>query len=276
MSQDTPSSPHQLRILSLGAGVQSTTIALMAERGEIPSLDHAIFADTQSEPSAVYRHLDWLRPQLSFPVHIVTAGSLRQEIYDASAGKRGAWGRPPLFIVNPDGSDGMTRRQCTVDYKIDPIMRKVRELAGIARGARGPKSVVVEQVIGISLDEAHRMRDARFRWVRHEYPLVDRRMTRGACLAWLERHGYPRAPKSACTFCPYHYGAMWAEMKATDPESFADAVAIDAALRSGKHFMLRGTPYIHRQRIPLSEVDFSHVGKQPDLFGNECEGVCGV
>lgn len=265
-----------MRILSLGAGVQSTTIALMAEVGEIERVDHAIFADTQSEPSAVYRHLEWLMSVLSFPVHVVTHGSLQQEIFDASAGKRGAWGRPPLFIVNPDGSDGMTRRQCTVDYKIDPIMRKVRELVGVPPRSRGPKSVVVTQLMGISLDEAHRMRDARFRWIRHEYPLVDRRMTRGSCLAWLEARGYPRPPKSACTFCPYHSDAMWAEMKENDPESFASAVAVDTALRSGKHFMLRGQPFIHRRRIPLAEVDFSHITDQPNMFGNECGGVCGV
>lgn len=274
--RSTPAYERPLRILSLGAGVQSTTVALMAERGEIEPIDCAIFADTQSEPGPVYRHLAWLTSALSFPVHVVTHGSLKQEIFDASAGKRGAWGRPPLFIVNPDGSDGMTRRQCTVDYKIDPIMRKVREVSGVPPRSRGPKAVVVAQLMGISLDEAHRMRDARFRWIRHEYPLVDKRMTRVACLNWLSQRGYPEPPKSACTFCPYHSDAMWAEMKEHDPASFADAVAVDAALRSGKHFMLRGQPFIHRRRIPLADVDFEHITAQADLFGNECEGVCGV
>ena len=41
----------QLRVLSLGAGVQSTTLALMAAHGEIgPMPDCAIFADTGWEP----------------------------------------------------------------------------------------------------------------------------------------------------------------------------------------------------------------------------------
>lgn len=266
-----------LRILSLGAGVQSTTLALMAERGDIPPVSCAIFADTHAEPAAVYRHLDWLHSVLSFPVHVVSRGSLRQEILDASAGKKGAWGRPPLFIVNPNGSDGMTRRQCTGDYKIDPIMRKVRELAGVARRSPGPRHVVVEQLMGISLDEAHRMRDARFRWIRHEYPLVDLRMTRQACLRWLAERSYPTPPKSACTFCPFHSDAMWREMKDTDLESFEDAAAVDDALRSGHHFMLKGTPYLHRKRIPLREVDFTDPRSlNGDLFAEECEGVCGV
>lgn len=48
----------RLRILSLGAGVQSTTLALMAAHGEIGAMpDCAIFADTGWEPKAVYEHL---------------------------------------------------------------------------------------------------------------------------------------------------------------------------------------------------------------------------
>ena len=42
-----------LRVLSLGAGVQSTTLALMIEKGEIPMVDCAIFADTMGEPKKV-------------------------------------------------------------------------------------------------------------------------------------------------------------------------------------------------------------------------------
>lgn len=67
----------RLRVLSLGAGVQSTTLALMAAHGEIgPMPDCAIFADTGWEPAAVYEHLAWLRSPnvLPFPVHIISGG----------------------------------------------------------------------------------------------------------------------------------------------------------------------------------------------------------
>ena len=39
-----------LRILSLGAGVQSSVVLLMSIKGILPRLDAAIFADTQWEP----------------------------------------------------------------------------------------------------------------------------------------------------------------------------------------------------------------------------------
>ena len=68
-----------LRVLSLGAGVQSSVMALMAAKGELPMPDCAIFSDTQWEPKAVYEHLDWLEEQLPFPVHRVTNGSLRND-----------------------------------------------------------------------------------------------------------------------------------------------------------------------------------------------------
>ena len=40
--------------LSLGAGVQSSTLALMMEKGLAPKPDYAIFSDTQGEPKASY------------------------------------------------------------------------------------------------------------------------------------------------------------------------------------------------------------------------------
>lgn len=54
-AKDCAPSAIRLRALSLGAGVQSTTMALMAAHGEIqPMPDCAIFADTGWEPKAVY------------------------------------------------------------------------------------------------------------------------------------------------------------------------------------------------------------------------------
>ena len=98
----------QLRVLSLGAGVQSTTLALMAAHGEIgPVPDCAIFADTGWEPKAVYEHLAWLRSPnvLPFPVHIVSAGDLRADLISASRGER--WASIPAFTrtVTPAGSE---------------------------------------------------------------------------------------------------------------------------------------------------------------------------
>ena len=273
-----------LRVLSLGAGVQSTTLALMAVKGEIDPVDCAIFADTQSEPKSVYVHLERLRAALPYPVYVISKGSLHQELIDATEGRNGAWGRPPLYLRNPDGSKGMLRRQCTQDYKLDVIRRKVRELAGVKRGSPGPRRVIVEQLIGISIDEATRQRESRCRWIENSYPLVRRGITLAKCITKLEGWGWPSVPKSACTFCPYHSDAMWAEMKANDPESFADAMDIDNRLRSrGMLTVLKGEAYLHASRRPLASLNFKPQLARPNeqrfdfgIFGQECEGMCGV
>ena len=107
-------------------------------------------------------------------------------------------------------------------------------------------------------------------------------MTRGHCIDWLTKNVGRVAPKSACTFCPYRDDKAWLKMKRDDPESFADAVAVDAAIRmgvsKGRKALSTHQWYIHRTLQPLSVVDFSQrTGEnQIEMFGNECEGMCGV
>ena len=191
----------KLRVISLGAGVQSTTMALMAAHGEIgPMPDCAIFADTGAEPSGVYRHLDWLERELPFPVHRVSAGNLRDQIVGAASGKNRMDARPPFFTA----SGGMLNRQCTQDFKILPITRKVRELIGLERGSRGPNAPVVEQWIGISCDEAIRMKPSRLSFIQHRWPLIEKEMHRRHCLTWCAERQYPKPPQIGLHILPVH------------------------------------------------------------------------
>jgi hypothetical protein len=76
-----------LRILSLGAGVQSSTLALMIEHGEIPMVDAAIFADVKGEPKKVYEWLEYLKTKVtSYPIHVVTYRDLKQDLLDIANG----------------------------------------------------------------------------------------------------------------------------------------------------------------------------------------------
>jgi hypothetical protein len=115
-----------LRILSLGAGVQSSALALMIEKGEVPMVDAAIFADVKGEPKAVYEWLAYLKTQITkFPIHVVTWRNLKQDILDATKGEYKAF-PAPFFTKNVEtGKKGMLRRQCTADYKIKPVVQKL-------------------------------------------------------------------------------------------------------------------------------------------------------
>lgn len=259
------------RILSLGAGVQSSTLALMMARGEVEPVECAIFADTGAEPGSVYRWLDWLEAQLPFPVHRVSRGNLRDAVL-ARAAKQKAKANPPFFTES-----GMLPRQCTEDYKLVPIQRKLRELCGLVPRQRAPNEVLAEVVIGISFDEALRQKPSRLDYIRHVFPLVERRLTRWHCLEWMQARGYPAPPKSACTFCPYRSDEGWQTMKREDPAAFADAVAVDEAIRDG-FSRTRQKLYVHRSLRPLAEADLRTAAEfgQVDAFGNECAGMCGV
>lgn len=259
-----------MRVLSLGAGVQSSTLLLMACEGEIEKPDCAIFADTGWEPKAVYEWLEWLEKRAAeagIPVYRVTAGDLRADALNNIKG----FASIPVYTRNKQGKPSQVKRQCTRDYKIRPIRRKVRELMETAG------QTTVEQWMGISLDEATRMRTSDVKYITYRYPLIDRRMTRHDCTLWLERHGYPRPPKSSCVACPFHDDRWWHDLKANSPEEWADAVAFDEAIRRGKT-RIDEDAFVHRSLKPLAEVDLSTPEDrgQASLWDAECTGHCGV
>ena len=72
---------HSLTVISLGGGVQSSVMALMASQGAFDAIpDCAIFADTHWEPPSLYTHLDWLAERLGFPVYVVDNGRSLREV----------------------------------------------------------------------------------------------------------------------------------------------------------------------------------------------------
>lgn len=263
---------RQLRVLSLGAGVQSTTMCLLAAHGEIEPPDAAIFADTMWEPRAVYDHLAWLRSQpLPFPIHIVSAGDIRENIRTRQNTTGGKYSSIPWHLVKPNGATGIGRRQCSNEYKLEPIAKEIRRLLGVGQHGYIPKGAV-EVLIGISKDEAHRMREARQAYMRNVYPLIELDMRRFDCLVWLKLRGYPQPPKSACIGCPYTDNERWRERRRDAPEEWAEAVEYDRLLRQGGTGALE---YMHRSMRPLEEADLDeNADRQLDLFANECLGIC--
>lgn len=244
----------------------------MATHNEIePMPDAAIFADTQCEPKETYEYLGFLVKSLPFPVYRVTVGNLYEDVMRGldSTGQR--FDSIPWFILNPDGSLGMGRRECTKQYKLVPIRRKVRELLG---GKTRPGDV--SMWIGISRDEASRMKESQVKYIVNRYPLaMEKYMTRWDCVNWLNRHEYPIPPKSACIMCPFHSNAEWRAMLA-DPARWDAIKDLDAKIRNQEKF--NGQQFMHRSCKPIDQVDFStdEDRGQLNMFINECEGMCGT
>lgn len=293
-----------MRILSLGAGVQSTALALMSHKQavpeQVPMFDAAIFADTGEEPDDVYAHLKWLTREVSpsFPVLVRSKGKLGDDLLHAYREKAdGArFASIPAFTASPTGErEGMLRRQCTSEYKTSVVDRTIkRELLSLNPRQRVPKGTNVELFVGLSFDEPKRIFGALGKsgakariessgWMSARFPLYDMFLTRKAIQGWLSRYGIPHeTPRSACTFCPFHSDAEWLRLKESDPKSWARIVEVDTALRSeaftkGK---VKERMFLHRSLVPIDQVVFRPQAEsgQDDINFSEldCEGMCGL
>ena len=250
-----------MKVISLGAGVQSTTLVLLAHHGEIEPPDYAVFADTGWEPKAVYEHLNWLENHLSFPVVRVLKGNLKDQLLDKNANRFTAI---PFFTEN----GGMGRRQCTYEYKLRPIQKFCKP-----HSSKG-NPVICE--IGISTDEWARMKPSRVKYIKNTWPLIDElEMSRNDCKDWLKEKGYKVPPKSSCLGCPYHSTETWRWIKNNYPDEWEDTCDIDESIRVMPKFKFK--QYMHQTLKPLREVDFRTMEEMGQLnFFDECEGMCGV
>lgn len=247
------------KVISLGWGVQSFTLAAMSALGELELVDAVIHADTTHESKLTYEFAARWTPWLEeLGARVITV------VNNASELGQNATIDIPAFTRSPS-SDGQIRRQCTQDWKIAFMRRWIQ-----AHRNGAP----VEQWLGISLDEFQRMKPSDVKYITTRWPLIEKRMTRQDCIVWLDKHGLEVPPKSACTFCPFHSTAEWRRIKST-PEDWAEAVAVDKAIRKAR------PPYdlfVHPSRKPLEEVDLRTAEEkgQLSLWENECSGVCGV
>lgn len=260
----------ELTVISLGWGVQSTTLAVMSALGDLPPVDFAIHADTTHERAATYAYAAQWGPWLTARgVKVIT-------VVDPSTSDLGNPKGPdrdgrfiPAYTLAPRGfsatayaasgdaggldsaelTEGQLRRQCTNRWKIVP-MRHVIAAALETRGL--PKTPgLVEQWIGISQDEFQRMRPSDVKYIAHRYPLIERKMTRADCIAYLQAHDIDVPGKSACVFCPYHRAGAWQELKRAGGPDWAHALAIDTLIRD----MSPPFPiFVHRARVPLEQA----------------------
>ena len=257
------------RVLSYGGGVQSSALLFAACHGDTPDgirPDIAIFSDTQWEPSGVMQYIDEAtRYAARYGIRVLTTtyGSIRSP-HGSSV--------MPMFVTGEDGEGGITPRQCTDRYKIRPLRKALRSHLGYQRGQRLGHDI--EMWLGISTDEAHRMKPSQETRTTHRYPLIEMGWNRQRCQSYVQKLGLPAPMKSSCIGCPYHSNRYFLDMKRERPREWVEAVAFDDQIRSDPtHFKtLHGTPYLHRSRQPLKEAYLNE--DQMDLFGEECSGYC--
>lgn len=247
------------RFLSWGLGIQSTWMLVMAGLGEIEPIDAAIVADTQWERKHTRRAFDFYSNWASahgIRVEVVTAGNIRE---------LGATEHIHIPFWTETGAP--LQRQCTSNFKLTPLKRAMRRLAGFDESKPPhPKPGQFETLIGISWDEWDRMATSQVKYLVNRYPLIEKKINRWDCEDGFKRLGLPVPGKSACIGCPYRDASSWLEMKTNDPDEFADAVAFDEQNRNNP-LAVRGNStadrlYVWRGGIPLRSVDFEAEAKK--------------
>lgn len=254
-----------MRVISLGWGVQSFTLAAMAALGEIEPVDYAIHADTGYESVLTYEFAErwwmWLRDH---GVNTVTVNDPNAQIMiNCGGGKIYI----PAFTETRNAGSGMLRRQCTGKWKIAPIRRFIQSQRNGEH---------VEMLLGISTDEWQRMKDSDVKYITNTYPLIDKKMSRLDCVNYLDSHGLEIPSKSACYFCPFHSTMEWRKVQRTS--DWEKVKRVDEQIRYARPSALGLRLYLHPSLTPIDDVDFRSAEEkgQMTLWNMECEGICGV
>jgi len=241
---------YKLTVLALGAGVQSSTILLMACKGELPKPDFAIFADTGWESETTYKHLEWIEDEAKkggIPIIKVGTANIKDDLLNND------FIRIPYYCQQ-DNRKMQGRRRCTEYYKLRPIRKELRKLLGyeprqrIANGA-------VDLWIGISVDESSRASISQEQFIDKSYPLLTTKpLNRLQCISWLEAN-YPNIhiPKSSCVGCPFHSYREWQRIHKYNVD-WQSAVEVDCQIRDRKD-CAKLKRYLHNLCQPLETID---------------------
>lgn len=229
------------QIWSCGGGTQSGAIAALIRAGKLPRPDYAFMTDTGRERSSTWPFVDgFIRPALA-------AVGLELTIVKAADFARldVVWNGDVLLpgFTMASGSVGKLSPFCSGNWKRDV-------------GERWMRSIGIEKArnwIGISRDEARRIRAQHRGWLELWYPLIfEVPMTRARCVELIRAEGWTgQIPHSACYMCPNLSNAEWIDMHLNWPDDFEAACVLeDEARLTDPHF------YLHEQCVPLRQVDF--------------------
>lgn len=232
-----------MKVLSFGAGMQSTALALMSCENAgnaftpypaVPVYDAVIFCDLGLEPSWVVRQVEFTRlacEKAAIPFYILDT-PLYQD-FRKNFGQRRTISIP-WWTLKKDGHKSKMPRNCTIDYKVEMISKFIRwELLGYKKGQRlRPEDVKAHEMhMGFSVEERHRCKDNPNQLFTNQFPLVTMGLDRADNYRYiLEKWGLD-TKASACAFCPFHRNYFFQYIRQHEPETYAAVVGIDNLLR---------------------------------------------
>lgn len=255
-----------MKILSCGAGMQSTALALMScenkEKGNIhplvPIYDAIVFCDLGAEPRWVYDQVYFIKCACEcadIPFYILET-NLHSD-YIKNFGKSRVVSIP-FWSIDENGKKGKMMRNCTMDYKINEIQKFARwTLLGYKKGARiKPEDMKAHEMhIGFSMEENRRCKMNPNKMFENKFPLVEMGLERKDNYAYcLEVWGLD-TKASACTFCPFHTNHFYRHLKNNYKEEYSDAVEFDELLeREQPNTKIRSQLFLSKSRIRIKDL----------------------
>ena len=242
-----------MRVISLGWGVQSFGLAAMSALGLLPKVDYAIHADTGWERTETYAFAKRWTPWLE--EHAIKVVTVKSDRCGAITGS-GKSILIPAFTTWKHGSrSGMLRRQCTGAFKIVPTRRWLS--FELKRYGLTKTPGVVEQWIGFTHDESHRVAPNDVQYIKNKYPFLEIHefpYTQQMVIRWLQDNNLEVPLKSSCIVCPFHNAHQWREIQLADNGDWQRAIEVDRAIRHKRPGYLC---YLCEDRKPLEQHDFT-------------------
>jgi len=203
-----------VRILSYGAGINSTALIALTLMKRLPPFDEIVFSDTGAEYPHTYQYMDYLE-SIGIRITYLEGGVEHETLIE----------RCQRFKVIPS----MMNRWCTERWKIRPISYYAKSL--------DPKA---EIIIGIDAGESHRVSH---KYKRNKYPLVDMEIDRNGCRKVIKEAGLGLPMKSGCFICPFQSKRNWIDLKKRYPELWTVAVNLEkeCIIDKEKYTYRRGT-----------------------------------
>lgn len=254
---------ERVQLWSCGGGRQSVLMLGLIKAGELPRPDAACMVDTNRERSSTWRYVNAvIRPELELlGVPFTVIDRSKYATVDLWGGADGSTPLIPGYSTRT-AVGGKLAEWCSGEWKREVIRRWCAEQPGWK--VRG-----VDTWLGITQEEKERRRGPRTKWFHPVYPLLDVRPSHvSRAYEMCERFGWPAPARSCCWMCPNMQNEEWRTLRDDDPEDFAKAVELDAAIRERDPHL-----FVHKSRVPLALADLGEADP-PGLFGGCSSGMC--
>lgn len=264
-----------MKILSCGAGMQSTALALMScankllkeKRAKdfafeyiekVPIYDVVLFCDLGLEPSWVLNQVNFIKNACEWagiPFYVLK-NDLYKHYIENFGEKRVV--SIPFWTRDVDGKKGKMMRNCTLEFKINIMQNFVRwELLGYKKGQRTKAEDMKahEMHLGFSKEEEHRCKENPHKMFVNKFPLCEMNLVRADNYAYIKDVWGLDTKASACCFCPFHTNYFFKYIKDNHKHEYEKTVKFDQMLEKAQpNTKIRSKLYISKSRKRIEDL----------------------